>query len=568
LLTQEEAEVSMVRGTAKPISAVAVLACAWPALLLATVCLLPFLNKPFNIDDPYFLMVARQVIKQPAHPMDFSECWNAGIANGCKMVYQYTSGNPLMAEVGLGYLLVPTVLAGAHEWMAHLTQLVLAWIAILAMASLVLRLGWDRWHATTGSLLLVAIPPFLPMASTAMPDVLATALAVVGIERLAAWKAERKWSQGAMAAVAVGLVGIARPHMVLFLPLAAFFLLDNVKSKEILEQIRQKAWLWIPVIAGFALLMAVIFAIREHRADIGHLPIVVGWGHVPFNLFAYLLYLAFPLPLAVCWLANRLRMGQRRTVAALMVAALVMSAVPWFIHLGQPLVFFFVILGCGVLTSLLLEAWRKRDPINLFLLLWILIPFPVIIYNQLPIKLLLPCLPAVILLCFRLMKGLSIRLERALVVALVVASTGYSVLILHADAEFAVYGRDALHQLIVPEVARGKTVWFPGQYWSYWYAPLDGAKLTYPGGPQPKPGDLLVVDIFAMGEDAPLSRFPHRRLVQTISHKYRWGRTMGAGMGLYSNNLGYWLWGIGDSSKDRFELWRIDSYQAQRGSSF
>ena len=40
------------RGTPEPISAMAVLACAWPALFLATACLLPFLNKPFLIDDP------------------------------------------------------------------------------------------------------------------------------------------------------------------------------------------------------------------------------------------------------------------------------------------------------------------------------------------------------------------------------------------------------------------------------------------------------------------------------------------------------------------------------------
>ena len=58
------------------VSAFAVLACAWPALLLATACLLPFLNKPFLIDDPHFLMMAQQIVKHPAHPMDFDICWN------------------------------------------------------------------------------------------------------------------------------------------------------------------------------------------------------------------------------------------------------------------------------------------------------------------------------------------------------------------------------------------------------------------------------------------------------------------------------------------------------------
>ena len=141
-----------------------------------------------------------------------------------------------MGQVGQGYVLVPTVLGGSHEWTAHLTQLVLVWIAILAMTSLILRFGWDRWHAIVGALLLVAVPPFLPMASTAMPDILATAVALVAMERLAAWKAERKWGQGAAAAIALGLAGFARSHLALLLPLAAFFLLDSTNPRETLDK--------------------------------------------------------------------------------------------------------------------------------------------------------------------------------------------------------------------------------------------------------------------------------------------------------------------------------------------
>src|SRR5260370_11209577 len=158
-------EASQDCGTSGPFSFMAVLACAWPALLLATVCLLPFLNKPFLIDDPHFLTMARQIVKHPTHPMDFNICWNLGLS--CTQAYALTPGNSLM-----GYVLVPTVLTGTHEWAAHLTQLVLVWIAVVAMTSLVLRFGWKRQHAIVGALLLVAIPPFLPMASTAMPQIL------------------------------------------------------------------------------------------------------------------------------------------------------------------------------------------------------------------------------------------------------------------------------------------------------------------------------------------------------------------------------------------------------------
>ena len=543
-------EVTMDRVATDTVSTVAVLACAWPALLLATVCLLPFLNKPFLIDDPWFLTIAKQIVKHPAHPMDFEICWNDG--HECRNANQFASGNALLGQVGQGYVLAPTVLTGSHEWTAHLTQLALVWIAILGMTSLILRFGWDRWHATVGALLLVAIPPFLPMASTAMPDILATAVGLVAMERLAAWKAERKWSQGAAAAIALGLAGFARSHLALLLPLAAFFLLDSANPRVTLRQIRQKWRLWIPVFAGCGLLLAIIFAVREHNPAINPPSVVTGTQNIRNNLYTFLMYFAFPLPLAACWLANRLRARRLRIVLILFALAVV----PCLFRGNLTLILFFVVIGFGALADLFLEAAKSLDRIGLFLMLWILIPLPIVYYAHLPMKYLLPCIPAVILLCFRLLDGVSVQFARAIALVFVVAGTGYSLLILYSDAEFANFGRDALYRLISPHVAAGERVWYPGQYWSYWYAPLAGGTLTFPGGPQPKPGDLLVVDHMADGDHSPLQRFPHRTLVEEISHKYRFGRTVGAGIGgLYS---GFWLWGLGNRVDDRYELWRID----------
>lgn len=555
--TAEPENITTDREAHQTVSAVGVFACAWPALLVATFCLLPFLNKPFNIDDSWFLTMAQQIVRHPAHPMDFGICWNDRASDECRNAYQFESGNALKGQVAQGYVLVPTVLGGTHEWMAHVTQLVLVWIAVIAMTSLILRLGWDRRHAIAGALLLVAIPPFLPMASTAMPDILATAVALVAMERLAAWKADHKWSQGAAAAIALGLAGFARPHLVLLLPLAAFFLLESTNPTAILEQIRRKSWLWTPILAGFGILSAVFVVVREHN----FMPpaIVTGTQNIRPNLIAYLLYFAFPLPIVACWVVSRLKIG-RLPVGVILSAVLV---VPWFFLWNHPLVRVVAIVGlalagCSALVGVMIEALKKRDHMELFLLLWILIPLPIVYYSHLPMKYLLPCMPAVILLCFRLFEGVSVRVAQFAAILLIVASTGYSLLILRSDAEFAEFGRDALFQLIKPHVAAGEKVWFGGQYWSYWYAPLAGATLTYPGGPQPKPGDLFVSDAFAWQEHPPLMRFPNRTLLETVTHKYRFGRTMGAGIGLYSNGSGLWLWGFGDSDNDRFELWRIN----------
>jgi hypothetical protein len=529
--------------TERPSIAV-VLASAWPALLLATACLLPFLNKAFLIDDPYFLAMAHQILKHPLHPMDFDVCWN--IVDHCTKAYELTPGNTLM-----GYALVPTVLGGSAEWIAHVTQMAFASVAIVAMTSLVLRLGWGRSHAIAGALLLVAIPPFLPMASTAMPDVLATAITLVAIERLVAWRAERCWHQGIFAAIALGLAGIARAHLALLVPLAAFFLIESLHPREILLQVRREVWLWVPVLAGGAILFSIILATRERSLMIDPPSIFTGRQNIPRNLLSYLLYFCFPLPLAAVWAASRWNTRPRRRIAyVLLTGAFIGALVP-------SLTGFLAGIGLGVLADLLIESWKKTDQPGFFLMLWLLIPLPIVYYGHLPIKYLLPCMPAVILACFRLGEAVPARMARAGVVILIIGATVYSVLILRSDAEFAEIGRSAMAGLIRPHTAAGETVWYGGNFSAYWYAAPDGARLYVAGTSEPKSGDLLVVGIREGGRTT-LAHFPKRRLEQTVSHKYRFGRTMFEGKGLYTNVLGNWLWGFGDSDDDRYELWKIE----------
>ena len=258
-----------------------------------------------------------------------------------------------------------------------------------------------------------------------MPDILATAVALVAIERLAAWKAEQKWRQGVSAAVALALAGFARSHLVLLLPIAAFFLLDSVNPREIWAQVRRQSWLWSPVCAGAGLLLALVFTVREHNLALDPPPVVSGSKNIPPNLIAFLMYFVFPLPLGACWLANRLKIGRARTVAIWFAVAIALALLP----LRPRKVIFLALLGLGVLAGLFFEAWKRRDYANLFLMLWILIPLPVVYYAHFPIKYLLPCIPAVILLCFRLMEAFPVRVSRAAALVLIVASTGYSLLV-------------------------------------------------------------------------------------------------------------------------------------------
>jgi hypothetical protein len=169
---------------------------AWPALLLAALVLSPFFGKAFTIDDSLFLRQAEQAIADPWHPTAFDIVWTEKPVP-LRMSAIMASG-PTMA-----YVLVPTVLAGGAEWVAHVTQLLLLAAGLVATASLGRRLGLDMRAARSAALLLAAAPAVLAMASTAMPDIPAMSMAAVGLERLVAWRDSRRWIVGVTAVAAL-----------------------------------------------------------------------------------------------------------------------------------------------------------------------------------------------------------------------------------------------------------------------------------------------------------------------------------------------------------------------------
>ena len=231
-------------------------------------------------------------------------------------------------------------------------------------------------------------------------------------------------------------------------------------------------------------------AIRERSLE-GAIGIASGSEYIPRNLRSYLLYFCFPLPLAACWAASRWYTAPRRIAYVLLAAA----AIGMLVSGRHKLQGFLAVIGLCVLADLLLESWKKRDQEGLFLMLWLLIPLPIVYYGHLPIKYLLPCMPALILTCFRLGVFVPARIARAASVFLIVGATIYSVLILRSDAEFAEFGRVAMDRLIRPRVAAGEKVWYGGHFSAYWYAPLAGAELFVAGTSEPKAGDLLAVGI-------------------------------------------------------------------------
>jgi hypothetical protein len=535
----------------KPSSKQNIVWLALPGILLAVVCLAPFLNKAYTIDDPFFLLEARQILKTPLQPWSFPMCWL-----GNETCLPHAGMWAVCARQGLmGYFLVPVILAGGAERLAHLLQILLACLVVVEMVMLTLRLGLSRTQASIAGMLVVAIAPFLSMASTAMPDILALALGLTGIERLLAWKDERKWHQAAIAGLALGVAPYARPHLALFLPLGALWLFDNLEIRKTLAQFRQRAVLWTPILLAACVLVAVnvLTLQREVALDTQDL---VRLQNIPVNLNAYLLYLAFPIPFAAVWLLAQRR--DRKFLLLLVLIPLVMVGVMQFsaVTFLRACELSAELYSLLVLVDMIRTCIRNGDRLGTLLSLWVLMPLSAVIYVNLPLKFMVAVLPAIVLILLRLLSSLAPWRARLAYTAMVLGCVAYSLVLLRADANFADNSHNAASELIAPHVAAGEKVWYGGQWGFYWYAQEAGARISKPGEPGPNPGELLAVGLLE-GGDATLKRFPNRELIDWRSYTSPYGRTVGYGAGLYSNRFGYLPWRWNPAATNTYQLWRI-----------
>ena len=169
---------------------------AAPGIFVAGLLLLPFLNKPFTIDDPLFLREATHALVDPLHPADFEQVWNAGDR---QKLSQFLLGGTLPA-----YVLAPVAALGGREWIAHLYQFLLLCGFLVASVSVARRLGCDLRQANTVGLLVASNPVTLAMAATCMPDVMAMMFGMAGMDRVLLFREAASLGCGAGGGLAAG----------------------------------------------------------------------------------------------------------------------------------------------------------------------------------------------------------------------------------------------------------------------------------------------------------------------------------------------------------------------------
>ena len=517
---------------------------AVPAIVVASLLLLPFLNKPFTIDDPLFLREARHALVDPLHPADFEQVWNAG--DRLKLS-QYLLGGTLPA-----YVLLPVVALGGREWMAHLYQLLLLSGFLIASVSVARRLGCDRRQANTVGLLIASNPVTLAMAATCMPDVMAIMFGMAGIDRLLLFREERRWGAGLASGWLLAAAVLCRASTAPLLLVAALLLMPATWK-------RAAECLW-PL--GVATVAVVLFLGLNRGPAAGAtvgaaFQALTSMRNVPRNLVAFLGYQALTGPLLVYAL-----LASGRKFAGVVAALVALGATGSMLAgaLGGPanLVLYMVPAALGICFILALMGVVGDLRPALPLLVWLGAGLVALPYAYMGAKYLLPGVPAAALLI--VLHAARVRQRRyPLTVALLVAMGWIcGALIVVGDTTLASSQRAAVDQLIAPRIRRGLTVWAGGQWAFLAYAEEAGAQALANTPPLPGPGETILVsrlDYYGM-----LLRMPIRlELLNTQTDRlcgvFVLNRRLGAGF--YSNRFGYLPFAIGCGEVNAYDLYRV-----------
>jgi 4-amino-4-deoxy-L-arabinose transferase-like glycosyltransferase len=525
--------------------------CALPAMLIASFILLPFLNTAYTIDDPIYLREAQNVLTDPLHPQAFSMIWNFDT--------MLRASEILPGGVVVPYLLLPTVFAGAREWVAHLSQLVFLLIALVATARIALRLGFDRRQARWVALLTTLAPAVLGMAGTAMPDVPAMMFVALGIEQLLAWRDERHWGHAVMTSLWISLAVLTRAHTILILGPALILLLDGITRDEFRASLTHFQVRFVPLLLVPMLCFAIIKITADPFATGDNLAATLADASPKAtllrNAFSWMDHFILVLPLTLPWIIVRWRQIPRipSVAAAAIIAAI---AYRWSYALS-PVAAAGAALSTAVLIDILFDAIRRRDRVQIALLLWLLLPLPVLIYLHLPSKYLVPAAPAVALLLVRVTSTAQPALRRFLAPAVAVAGAALGLCILLAVHDLADVQRRAAADLIPPAQREYARVWFNGHWGFQWYAEALSAYPVNLNSP-PVPGDIVVVSFI----DRPIAaeRFQKKRVLQKVIYPNRFGRVMDfdARAGFFSDGWGYMPWLPGSGNANHYEVWQIE----------
>jgi hypothetical protein len=479
-----------------------------PGCMLALVtigALLPFLSKPFNMDDPLFIWAAQQIHAHPANPYGFDVNWDLRPAP----MWKVTENPPLTSY----YIAGASAILGWSEAALHFAFLLPAVAVILGTFRLARQFCRSPVLA---ALVTLFTPAFLVSSTTLMSDVPMLAFWVWALIFWVEGTEQNNFNHLLAAAFLAGFAAITKYYAICLIPLLAAY---SIFSRRYFGKWAQ--FLLIPL----AIFLAGQFAMRHLY---GVVPLFratdytfAGKGSAFVLWTSCLIGLAFTGGCLAPALFLMPVLWKKWSAAFLAVGILIACVVlfdPASLKTFKSLqpeartgagiqLALWAATGISVLALTFSEIKASRDPKSILLVLWILGTFIFAVFLNWTInaRSILPMAPALGILIAR-------RLERNSIASFPIGKTA---LCMAASAALALYATEAdcLVAMAVSQNARSihaaygqniKQIHFEGHWGFQFYMSQLGASPLDFKSDILKPGDLIAIpsnnsNILALG---------------------------------------------------------------------
>ncbi|HEY3762982.1 MAG TPA: glycosyltransferase family 39 protein [Verrucomicrobiae bacterium] len=525
----------------------------WTLAVITFAILLPFCAKPFNLDDPLFLWVAKQVQLHPTDPFGFTVNW------GLTAIPMWeATDNPPFASY---YIALAASVLGWSEFSLHLAFILPAIGVVVGTRRLASHFCASPMIAALATLFM---PVFMVSSMTVMCDVLmlafwvwAVLFWVEGMERGHVGKLVGAGVLISLAAVTkyfgfclvplLGVYGIIAKRFgawaaALLIPLATF-----------------AAYQWISAINyGAPLLQAARYSLdfKKQSHFVSILPGLAFTG----GCIAVAFFLA-------PWLWNK-RMRLILAVTAIIFILLAVLEKNLYLSVENTSVFgiqiqiaFWAACGVSVLALICCDLSRRRDAHAWLLALWALGTFAFAIFVNWTIngRSILPMAPVMGILIARRLDDNRVAGWNLKWLPISLAAGGvFALLITRADYLYAVGCRQSAQQIVARFSDQKDNLLFQG-HWAYqWYMKAGGMKEFDLQNTQLQPGNIL-----ANADYNTLVLPPETNAVAKMEFMYATGpqflTTMNppSGAGFYSSIFGPLPFAFGHVSPERVAVYFI-----------
>lgn len=446
------------------------------------VCCGVFIGKAYNMDDPLVVWTAQRIAAHPADFYGFDVNWY-----GYATPMLQTDLNPPGAAY---YYALFGMLGHWHESALHASGALLAIALILGIYGLARQLGG---HPPLAALLALVCPGVFVSMGTVMTDLPMTALWVCSVVLWIRGLDAARPGANAAAGLLIGLAALTKFFALSLVPLLLVYTLCSERRRWV-----RLAWLILPlaIIGAYELYTQRLYGVGQMRGIVGlaeqyYEIYTVHHGRKLLTALTFLGAGAAPALLLAPWLWRR---TERSILWMVVLGAVLITAVlqlsGWQVA-ETPVVFrgwfwaqygLWLLAGMHILALLAAELWSQRDRASLLLGLWIggTLFYCVGVNHLVNMRVMLPALPAVALLCVR--RFCRLRAARATaasvwakpVRAALAAGLVLSLCAAWADMSLANSARQAA-AMIAPE-RRSGTTWFSGHWGFQYYMEARGAR--------------------------------------------------------------------------------------------